>query len=362
MNNIMDNVSLRLADRRDGADIYRLESDSLINRYFIVSTPGTRRLMASPEVVGFDAYSAMLQGTQAGISFIKSEFTSPVDILTILRGGLNYPLEECCFREGVQVNNMSFLSCERIRENGIIKGLDVKYDKLRVSKDTTLLIGDIVASCETLHRCLDIVMDRFVGEGGNLRRLVFFTIGGSKAIGHMEALAKRFRTLWPSFEGLDCFFYEGVFRVYEDHGSTGVNTPNIDFYWNGGAVAPEFRDYVLDYGDALFEQCTIYDGGARRYEIPVHCEEVVHYWNALKAVADKSDMKAFIEEKLGYKLGVSYGEWLKITHFENLPGDKTKALYDKEREFAQARLGWRMADICDRRLKEFNAIMCKYYK
>lgn len=358
----LDKASLFKADRRDGADIYRLESDSFSNRYYIISTAGTRRLMASPEVVGFDAYSSMLEGTQAGISFIKSELTSPVDILTILRGGLNYPLEECCYRAGVQVNDMSFLSCERIIENGAIKGLDIKYDKLSISEDMILMIGDIVASGDTLRRCLDKVVDRFEKKGGSIRRIVFFTIGGTKAVFHMEALAERIRTVWPSFEGFDCFFYEGIFSVYEDKGSTGVNTPDIDFYWNNGVVAPEFRNYVLDYGDALFEKCIIYDGGARRYEIPAHCEEVLEYWHSLAEVAEHSDMQAFIEEKLGYALDTSYERWLKITHLENLPREETLALYVKERDFAQARIGWHLADVCRRSLESFSRNMSKYIK
>ena len=32
----------------------------------------------------------------------------------------------------------------------------------------------------------------------------------------------------------------------------------------------------------LFEKCIIYDGGARRYEIHEHVEEVLEFWEGIK--------------------------------------------------------------------------------
>ena len=39
----------------------------------------------------------------------------------------------------------------------------------------------------------------------------------------------------------------------------------------------------------LFEKCTIYDGGARRYEIHEHIEEVLEFWNGILERADSID-------------------------------------------------------------------------
>lgn len=126
--------------------------DGLVNSYYVVSGTGTRSLMKSPEVVGYDSYLAMVPSTLAALEYMKSEgFRGSTGILTILRGGLNYPLEECCHKAGIQVTDMSFLSCERRIEDGVITGLDIKYDKLDVVADCTLMIGDIIASGITYH-------------------------------------------------------------------------------------------------------------------------------------------------------------------------------------------------------------------
>ena len=120
------------------------------------------------------------------------------------------------------------------------------------------------ATGDTLRLCLQHVAEVFSRQGGSLRRILFFTIGGTRAIPLMEGLTERFRTLFPGFEGFDCFFYEGVFTVYEDKGASGINVPDIDFGWKGGAVSPEFRRHILSQPDALLEKCIIYDGGAEQ--------------------------------------------------------------------------------------------------
>ena len=73
----------------------------------------------------------------------------------------------------------------------------------------------------------------------------------------MERMTEQIGALFPGFEGFECFFYEGVFSVYRDKGASGINVPDIDFCWKDGVVLPEFRRYILDRPDALFEKCII---------------------------------------------------------------------------------------------------------
>ena len=47
-------------------------------------------------------------------------------------------------------------------------------------------------------------------------------------------------------------------------------------------------------------KCIIYDGGARRYEIHEHVEEVLEFWNGMLERADQIDLKELLDEKLGY--------------------------------------------------------------
>ena len=359
MHRYPDDAGLRKAGLDNGTSIYELESDGLLNRYYILSSEGTRHLMASPEVVGFDSYISMAPATCAGLNLLKSKgLSGQTNILTILRGGLNYPLEECCHKTGVNVGSINFVSCERIIRDGVITGLDIRYEKLHPVKDCILMIGDIIASGDTMRLCLSKVAERFKSYGGSLRKIIFFTIGGTKAIDIMEKMTVMFRSMWPGFEGFECFFYEGMFSVYEDFGVTGVNTPDIDFGWKDGIISPEFRSYVLDKPNALFEKCIIYDGGARRYEIFAHCEEVLDYWNSLLEDAPGSDFNAFIAEKIGYDFPIDYPGWLKATRLEGIEG--AEKLYEKEQKFIFKARQRRLEDICRTRINEFTDRMQSY--
>ena len=350
---------LQLLNRQNSSCLYALQAEGLKNHYFVVSGEGTRHLMGSPEVVGYESYLSMMPATTAVLRYFHDQgMADEVDILTILRGGLNYPLEECCYKAGVRVPNMNFISCERKIEDGVITGLDIKYEKLHIAKDITLMIGDIIASGDTLRLCLSQVVDRFRRRGGSLRKIIFFTVGGTKAIPLMERFTDSIRDLFPDFEGFCCIFYEGIFSVYEDKGVTGINIPDIDFGWRDGIVSPEFRHYVLSFlEDALFEKCIIYDGGARRYEIPAHYEEVMEYWERLLARAPEVDFPAFVAEKIGYRRPISYEEWKRVNGYGELELHK---LYNLEMHYLDLLESRTLEEICRRRIREIRASLGKY--
>ena len=280
---------------------YVLHAPEFSNKYYILSNPHTCRLMAYPEVTGFSSYLATLPSTEAAMRYLFPE-GGDVDILTILRGGLNYPIEQACHTCGIRVRDIHFLSCERIIEDKVITGLEIKYEKVFPAEARTLAIGDIIATGDTFRLCLKTIAEMFRERGGSIRRMIIFTIGGTRAIDLIEEMTTWMRGLFPGFEGFDCFFYEGIFTVYEDKGVTGINVPNIDFGWKGGIVSPGFRSFVMENPETLLEKCIIYDGGARRYEIPLHFHEVLEYWEDMLHVAPKVDTHAFIAEKLGYEI------------------------------------------------------------
>ena len=298
-----------------GVDCYRLVGGSFVNEYYIVSEAETRKLMNHPEVVGYEVYASLVTATSQMMYYLKEQkkITS-ANILSILRGALNYPLEESCYKEHIRVHDISFMSSERVFGENDEMSLDIKYCKLTMVPNSTLMIGDIIASGETLVQCLRTV------------------------------------------------YYEGVFSCYEegDKGVSGINRALIDFYWKGGIVAPEFRRQTLSMQNPLFEKCTIYDGGARRYEIHEHIEEVLEFWNGILARADKIDKQALLEEKLGHALPISYEDWLKDCHYEKLDAKLTRWLYQQERGFVESLKDVTLEEIAHQRIDEFTTTLKKY--
>lgn len=60
--------------------LHKLDLPQLNNRYFILSGPGTRKLLSSPEVVGFSCYSALLDETVAALRYLRLPACLPIGI------------------------------------------------------------------------------------------------------------------------------------------------------------------------------------------------------------------------------------------------------------------------------------------
>ncbi len=345
------------------ATLYRLDAKHLINHYYVVTSPFTSKLLNSPEVIGFECYDCMCNPTKITLDYFnKKNIIQGASVLTILRGGLNYPLEECCYRSGIKIHDVNFLSCERVFEGEVIVGLDIKYKKLDIIDKGTLIIGDIVATGDTMVKCLKYVVKEYRKAGASLRNIIFFTIGGNMGITIMENLTEELQMYWPDFEGFYCVYHEGIFSNYVDKGVLGIQLPYVDFYWKDAILAPEYREQTLNNDNALFEKCTIYDGGARRYEIPDHYKEVSEYWENVLQIADKVNFKDFIDEKIGYPTPVGYGEWLELNHYNALDSDLTHRLYEQEQAYLEKNSHRSLKEIASTRLKEFQNAVGIYNK
>lgn len=154
--------------------------------------------------------------------------------------------------------------------------------------------------------------------------------------------------------------YEGIFSTYQDKGVSGINLPDVDFYWKGGTVAPEFRRETLSMCSPLFEKCIIYDGGARRYEIHEHVEEVLEFWEGIRDRADRIDFAKFLEEKLGYELPVSYEDWIHYNHYEKIRPADTKWLYRQEQGYVESMKNITLKELAEQRIGEFTDALRKY--
>ena len=360
MNN-WNNVVLEPVFNEQGVICYRLEGENYVNEYYVTSEAETRKLLNTPEIVGYEVYNCLIPSTSQMLYYLKEQKkVTTANILSILRGALNYPLEESCYREHIRVHDISFLSSERVFVEEEIAGLEIKYSKLTMVPDSTLLIGDIIASGETLIHCLRYVTDFYRSHGAKLRNIIIFTIGGTKGIEILEKLTQDIREFWPEFEGFITIYYEGIFSTYQDKGVSGINLPDVDFYWKDGIVAPEFRRETLSMCSPLFEKCIIYDGGARRYEIHEHVEEVLAFWEGILKRADQIDFEELLAEKLGHALEISYEDWIAVNHYQKIRRADTRWLYQQERGYIESVRGMSLKELAEQRIAEFTGTLKKY--
>lgn len=360
MNNWKD-VKIAPEFNEQGVACYRLTGADFLNEYYIISEAETRKLLNTPEIVGYEVYNCLISSTSQMLYYLKEQKkVTTANILSILRGALNYPLEESCYREHIRVHDISFLSSERVFENEEIAGLEIKYSKLTMVPDSTLMIGDIIASGETLIHCLRYVTDFYREHGAKLRNIIIFTIGGTKGIDILEDLTRDIREFWLEFEGFITVYYEGIFATYQDKGVSGINLPDVDFYWKGGIVAPEFRRETLSMCSPLFEKCIIYDGGARRYEIHEHVEEVLEFWEGIRERADQINFPKLLEEKLGYELPISYEDWIAANHYGLIRPEDARWLYRQEQGYVESMKNVTVKELAEQRIAEFTGALRKY--
>lgn len=360
MNN-WNNVVLEPVFNEQGVICYRLEGENYVNEYYVTSEAETRKLLNTPEIVGYEVYNCLIPSTSQMLYYLKEQKkVTTANILSILRGALNYPLEESCYREHIRVHDISFLSSERVFVEEEIAGLEIKYSKLTMVPDSTLLIGDIIASGETLIHCLRYVTDFYRSHGAKLRNIIIFTIGGTKGIEILEKLTQEIREFWPEFEGFITIYYEGIFSTYQDKGVSGINLPDVDFYWKDGIVAPEFRGRPCPCAVPIFEKCIIYDGGARRYEIHEHVEEVLAFWEGILKRADQIDFEELLAEKLGHALEISYEDWIAVNHYQKIRRADTRWLYQQERGYIESVRGMSLKELAEQRIAEFTGTLKKY--
>ena len=118
-----ENVTLMPEFDEQGVACYRLDGGDYLNEYYVVSEAETRKLLNTPEIVGYEVYNCLIPSTSQMLYYLKEQKkVTTANILSILRGALNYPLEESCYREHIRVHDISFLSSERVFADEEIAG------------------------------------------------------------------------------------------------------------------------------------------------------------------------------------------------------------------------------------------------
>jgi len=258
---------------------------------FVVTTPQTRRICNDPRCLGLDYTHALCEACASVLKAMGSELglvERETAVVNILRGGLNYGLREALgMAYGWNVHATCFLSAQRAKDSD---GDDWhitenSYRKLRFPKDASLVIGDVVATGTSLVYALDELINVARKSGTNLKRIVFFTFGGLKALEILKAVDGRCRQTFPDYAGTFLFYLEGVFTVPDRTTPLSIKLPGTDLLRFGATMAPEF--IASQYDDAAYpiERCVIYDAGSRAFAPDEYAEDVLGYWQQTKALA-----------------------------------------------------------------------------
>lgn len=270
-------------------------------------------------------------------------------ILYILRGGLNFPIEESCYAANIDVSGISFISSERSMNENTFDKIINNFSKMELADNGTLVIGDIIASGGTILNTINHIIKYYVEHNKRFRKLIIFTVGSKEALNIIKEIDLKIKKIWPDFIGISLIFYEGIFSTYINAGISGLNTPYIDFLYSGSYLAPEYRKKLFENPSAIFEKCVIYDGGERRFEPMKHQLMITQYWYKLKEVSVSINASAFINEKLGNQAS-SFHKWISYSGYGSLTSqEELQSIYEMEMLFLSNLNSDRFSYLCENR-------------
>ncbi|MER7168338.1 hypothetical protein ABT336_20015 [Micromonospora sp. NPDC000207] len=207
--------------------------------------------------------------------------TTP-DVLTILRGGLNFDLPGVVEQVTGRPCRVSFLSSRRAIRAGDAVVTSDEYRRIDLAGSSVLFIGDITATGRTVTNALTVLAD-VVGPEALPPRIVLVTIGTMRAVERIDQFVRRLGQANRSVPEVTVIALEGLFGIYEQTYGLALHLDQTDFVRRGGLITPEFTTASrLDPVSGL-ERCVIYDGGLRGFSPGEHLGELREYWTRLVA-------------------------------------------------------------------------------
>lgn len=365
--------SLQVIGKEKNTTLYEvLPSEGI--EVVIASNPLVSQLLINPQICGLQFQQTLSSGLTAIIEALK-EFGSsgvtealgiaPLDVLYILRGGLNFDLHRSLTMVTGKLPEVSFISSQRVEAP---HGFDVGesgYHKWSIQDESLLCIGDISATATTFRHALDSAVIEYQRQRKEPRWLLILTIGTSRIREMLGTYISTLKTSWTSrFQGATVVYLEEVFSLYVGNSLlASTHLPYTDFFRKDHPSAIEFEAASLETAVCYLERCAIYDGGSRAFEPKVYLNNLREYWIARVREEDHLDVITLLRLKsnlLDYQL--DFARWLeKRPWWDSINHDELRRLHGRGQEELAALLARSIRDISEERLTTINERIGIYY-
>jgi len=272
------------------------------------STPEAIEIFDRPECVGVDFQAKLSESITRTLaasyklglgSHAGNMEAGPMDVLYLLRGGLNFDLHRSLTEVAGRLPEVSFLSSQRVENVNSADGFDIgeaSYEKWSIQDQSLLCIGDISATGTTLEHALSRARSAYAREGKRPRRLLIVTIGTSRLIPRLAKVQAELRSAWsPWFDGITVLYLDGIFTLYErDAALSKTHLSFTDFFRKEAPRSIEFEEKNLSNPVSFLERCAIYDGGSRSFEPATYLRNLLFYWRRLFEERKELDIRSLL--------------------------------------------------------------------
>ena len=208
---------LKSFKKNDAAHLYRMNSAAPL-QVFIATSSGTRMICNDPSIAGMCYTNLLCQSCTEILRLfdfgLKERETC---VVNILRGGLNFGLREALYHAyGWLYHTTSFISAQRARNSQDPEEWHITenaYRKVYFPHTASWVIGDVVATGTSLRYALEELLKEAEKQCLDLRNIVFFTYGGTKAAEILEEVDRRCRILFAHYQKTSLIYLEGCFQV-----------------------------------------------------------------------------------------------------------------------------------------------------
>lgn len=275
--------------RDSDVSLYRVESDhsSSVEEY-VFSTPETRRVCNEPEMVGLEFPRCMREATAKVLQqpplgdWLGDERDKDVSVMHFLRGGLNFQLREALGEAyGFNKHYCAYMTSQRHKqnENWVIE--QDQYRKIRYLPDSTIMIGDVIATGSTMENGLEVLLNHARENDRPFKNLIVFTIGCDEGRRILEQYHDRFRDEFD-LDRVMLFYAEGKLGLAEEDSPLTIKISGTDLLREPALLAPECERSIYQRPHIPVERCAIYDVGAKSFCYQEHVEDVIGYWEKLR--------------------------------------------------------------------------------
>lgn len=341
--------------------MYYIEEDSGL-QVLIASTPQTIKIMNEPELCGlpfqdtlsYALYEVIRYLHEANEAVGQAMRDNPLDVLYILRGGLNFDLHRSLTKTTLKMPEVSFVSSQRIGTNGAFTIGESSYEKWSIQSNSLLCVGDICATGTTLINSLDRLFARYDIEEKKPKWLLIITVGTFESLARLRNYcAKLLDAQSPYLEGLTVVFLEQLFSLYRGGDQLAPSHLSYtDFFRQNPYVAIEFEIASLNSYLCFLERCAIYDGGSRAFEPNIYLHNLKNYWVQFSRLSQTLDMASLLRTKTSlfdYRQG--FANWCQGRPWAHSTSTSVlQDMYERGNHALEQLLATPLADICEERI------------
>ncbi len=288
--------------RSEEVSLYSVQdSDSGGVEEYVFSTPETRTVCNTPEMVGINFPRKMRSAHRKVMELepLKSTLGVVDDfqacVMHFLRGGLNFQVREALADAyGFNRHYCSYMTSQRYQRGERWKIKQDQYRKLNFNPQSTILIGDCIATGTTMENGLQVVLEWARENDRPFKNLVVFTIGCDRGRKILKEYHEDLKDAFEDYERTMLFYAEGKLGLASEERGLTIGLPGTDLLREPALLAPEFEKSIYEKFHVPVERCAIYDVGAKSFEYRVHIEDVIEYWQQLKE-SDLTLLEAYRE-------------------------------------------------------------------